>query len=231
MLIRRDRRLLVVAALPASMLIVLGAQQMYFARFVLPTVPALVVIGAAALESLMQVRALIALAAAFVVAAPTVVDAVRFDVLLTREDTRAQARTWLDQNLPGGTVVAVDAPPLGPTLASSIQQASLASDGALFDVSLADYRARGVEYAIASSFVSEARPKDPARDARRLAFYTQLDAEAQVIARFRPYPGSRAPGFEYDQIYAPWTALDELERPGPAITVYRLTTAGPQSPP
>src|SRR5207253_3238687 len=31
------------------------------------------------------------------------------------------------------------------------------------------------------------------------------------------------PPFVYDQIYAPFNALDRLERPGPTVTVYRLT--------
>jgi dolichyl-phosphate-mannose-protein mannosyltransferase len=227
---RRDRSLMVVAALPLSMIAVLGAQQMYFARFLLPTLPALLVAAAAALDSLMAIQALVGFLAAMVVALPTLVDAVRFDVLLTHEDTRQQAAGWIATQLPTGTVVAVDAPPLGPPLPAAGQQVRVATDSSLFDLTSEEYRARGVEYLIISSFTSEVRSIDPARDARRLAFYAGLDRAAEVVARFQPYAGGSAPPFVYDQIYAPFNSLNELDRPGPTITVYRFN-AGPGTPP
>lgn len=226
--ISRDRSLLVVAALPVSMIVVLGAQQMYFARFLLPTLPALLVIAAAMLEWLWAIRPAIGLTAALVVAVPTLVDAVRFDVLLTRADTRRQAADWVAREPAQDAILAADAPPLGPPLAQLGARVIGGGDGAPFDLSLAEYRARGAEYVIASSFTSDARAIDPARDARRLAFYAQLARDAQVVAQFRP--GSDPPPFMYDQIYAPFNALDTLERPGPTITVYRFN-AGPGTPP
>ena len=30
----------------------------------------------------------------------------------------------------------------------------------------------------------------------------------------------------YDQVYGPFNALDQLERPGPTVTVYRLYAVG-----
>jgi hypothetical protein len=228
--IRRDGAMLLVAALPFSMIAVLGAQQMYFARFLLPTLPALVVVAAVVLDRLAGLRPLAALIAGLLVAGPTLVDAVRFDVLLTREDTRRQAADWIDRQLPPGSAVASDAPPLGPPLTGQGERAIVADASALFDTSVAAYRALGVEYVIASSFTSEARPIDPVRDTRRLAFYAQLARDAELVAQFRPYSGSRAPPFVYDQIYAPFDALDQLERPGPTITVYRLS-GGPGTPP
>jgi len=226
----RDRRLLVVAALPLAMIVVLGPQQMYFARFLLPTLPALLVLAAAALSRLWAIRPAIGLTAALVVAIPTLVDAVRFDILLTREDTRRQAADWVAAQLPRDAILAADAPPLGPPLAMSGARVLGGSEGALFDLSQAEYRARGVEYVIASSFTSEVRAIDPARDARRLAFYVQLDRDAQRVAQFQPFAGSDAPPFVYDQIYAPFNALDKLERPGPTITVYRFN-GGPGTSP
>src|SRR5207237_7218003 len=85
---RRDRAMVVVAALPLSMIAVLGAQQMYFARFLLPTLPALLVVAAALLDSVLAMQPLLGVVAAVLVAGPTLVDAVRFDVLLTQPDTR-----------------------------------------------------------------------------------------------------------------------------------------------
>jgi len=226
----RDRSLLVVAALPFSMIVVLGAQQMYFARFLLPTLPALLVLAAAALSGLFAVRPAIGLAAALVVAVPTLVDAVRLDALLTRQDTRRQAADWVAAQLPRIAMVAADSPPLGPPLGLQPVRVVEANASALFDLTTAEYRARRVEYVIASSFTSEVRAIDPARDARRLAFYAQLAHDTEVVAQFRPSAGSDAPPFVYDQIYGPFNSLDKLERPGPAITVYRFS-AGPGTPP
>jgi hypothetical protein len=159
-----------------------------------------------------------------------VVDDVRFDVLLTRADTRRQAADWVAAQLPGEASLAADAPPLGPALAIHGGRVLGGSEGALFDLPPAEYRARGVEYVIASSFTSEVRAVDPARDARRLAFYDQLERDAERMAQFRPYAGASAPPFVYDQIYAPFNALDELDRPGPTITIYRFN-AGRGTPP
>jgi hypothetical protein len=207
---RRDRPLLVVAALPIAMILVLGAQQMYFARFLLPALPALLVIAAAALGELWAIRPALGFTAAMVVALPTLVDAVRFDVLLTRADTRHQAADWVAVHIPNDAVVAEDA--------------------ALVDLTTAEYPARGVDYVISSSFVSDVRPIDLAVGARRQAFYAQLARDAEVVAQFRPYAGREAPPFVYDQLYGPFSALDQLERPGPTITVYRLS-AGRGRPP
>jgi hypothetical protein len=228
--LKRDRSLLVVAALPFSMIVVLGAQQMYFARFLLPTLPALLVLAATALSGLFAVRPAIGIAAALVVVVPTLVDVVRFDALLTREDTRRQAADWVAAQLPRNARVAADAPPLGPSLGLQPERVVEANASALFDLTTAEYRARGVEYVIASSFTSEVRAIDPARDARRLAFYAQLAREAEVVAQFRPFAGRDAPPFVYDQIYGPFNELDKLDRPGPTITVYRFS-AGPGTPP
>jgi hypothetical protein len=106
----------------------------------------------------------------------------------------------------------------------------VADESALFDLPVADYRARGVEYVVVSSFTSEARAIDPAREARRQAFYAELPGEASVVGQFRPYADEREPPFVYDQIYAPFNALDQLGRPGPTVTIYRLN-AGPGTPP
>jgi len=195
---------------------------LYFARFLLPTLPALLVIAAAPLERLWAIRPVLGLSVALVVAVPTLVDAVRFDVLLTRQDTRRQAADWVVARLPRDALLAADGPPLGPPLAVRGARVLEGTEGALFDLSPAEYRVRGVEYVVASSFTSEVHAIDPDREARRLAFYAQLARDAEVVAEFRPYAGNDAPAFAYDQIYGPFNGLDALERPGPTVTIYRF---------
>jgi hypothetical protein len=232
---RRDRLSLVIASLPLTLLLVLGAQQLYFARFLLPALPALIVEAALALDALVAIRPAIGVVLALLVGAPTLADAVRFDALLSREDTRTLAREWISANVPNQATVAVDSAPLGPSLpATGATDVLVANDWSLFDLSPPDYQARGVEYLVVSSFTSEVRLVDPARDARRVAFYGALPNEATPVAEFRPYSGAEPP-FVYDQIYGPFNALDQLERPGPTITVYRFNfarvSAGRDTPP
>jgi hypothetical protein len=221
---RRDRVGLVVGSLPVALLAVLGSQQLYFARFAMPAVPALIVEASLPLASLLGVQPLVGLLALVVVGLPTLVDSVRLDHLLMQTDTRTAASAWVEANLTAGARVAVDSAPLGPTLSSDgAHQVAVATDWSLFDLTPAEYRSQGIDYVVVSSFTSEARAVDPAREARREAFAAELRSQAQVIAEFRPYADGVEPPFAYDQIYGPWTALDRLVSPGPTIMVYRFT--------
>jgi hypothetical protein len=226
-ILARGRSMLVVASLPVGLLAVLGAQHLYFARFLLPAVPAIVVTAAAALDRLCALYPVAGLAAALVVGSPSLIDVARFDSLLAREDTRTLARDWIATNLPAGALLAVDSAPLGPPLSPDGQHQVLVADtAALFDLAPAEYRARGVEYLVVSSFTAEVHAIDPAREARRQAFYVALPREASVVGEFRPYGGEREPPFVYDQIYGPFNALDQFDRPGPTVTIYRLNAGG-----
>ena len=221
---RRDRPSLVIASLPLAMLAGLGAKQLYFARFLLPTLPALIVEAALPLDVVAASWPAAGLAATLLVATPTLVDSIRLDTVLARADTRTLARDWIERSLPAGSVVAVDAPPLGPALGDDGQHRMLVANGwSLFDLTRDDYRAHGVDYLVVSSFTSEARAMDPRREARRAAFFAALPREASTVAEFRPYSAERPPPFAYDQIYAPFDALEQLDRPGPTITIYRLS--------
>jgi len=214
---------LVVASLPIVLIGVLGAERLYFARFLLPAIPALLVMAALALDRLFNVYRPVGVLAALIVVLPTAADALRFDALLTNVDTRTLAHQWIDRTLPGGAIIAVDSAPLGPTLSSEQgHQLLVANDWSLFDLSPADYRARGVGYVVVSSFTSEARAIDPTREARRLAFVSAISAESTLVAQFRPYVGEVEPPFIYDQIYGPFNNLDRLQRPGPTINVFQL---------
>jgi hypothetical protein len=160
----------------------------------------------------MNLQVFAGLFALVVVATPTLADSIRFDVLMTRPDTRTLAQQWL----PAGVIFAADAPPLGPPLPRAYNAA--AGQDALYDATVDEYRARGVEYLVTSSYTTEARAIDPAREARRQAFNTFV-AQLTPLEQFTPGDVD----FTYDQIYGPYTQLDRLQRPGPAIRIYRLT--------
>lgn len=217
LILPRDRGWLLIVSVPGLLFLVLGAERMYFARLLLPALPALIVLAAALLDTLatrvrMPWAALLVPTAAVLVGLPTLADSAQLDRLLTRADTRDQARDWIEARLPPGTALAVDAPPLGPPLPADGYNL-VVPDGALDDLPLAEYEARGVEYVVTSSFVADSP------DARA-AFYVDLTRSADLVAQFRP--GDAPPAFVYDQIYAPFNDLGALERPGPTVSVYRL---------
>jgi hypothetical protein len=224
----REPSTLIVASLPSVVYGVLGAEHMYFARLVLPVVPALVVLAAVLLDDLGRgwlARWPVAVpVVAALVAAPLLADAVRLDSVLNQTDTRTEAMLWADASLPPGARVAVDAPPLGPPLSSERLDLLVANGWVLDDLALDEYRARGVAFIVTSSYTAEAPQLEPERDAQRRAFYAALAASAPVVADFEP--ASTQLPFVYDQIYGPFNGLGALERPGPTIRVYALT-AGP----
>jgi hypothetical protein len=220
----RERGGLVVTCLPLALLLALGSQRLYFARFALPALPPLLVLASSAVDRLIARRAVLGAAALAVALAPTLADSVRFDVLLTQPDTRTLAERWVADALPAEATLAVDAAPLGPTLGGRpAERVLIANDWSLFDLSPAEYRARAVDYLIVSSYTAEARALDPDREARRIAFAGWLASDATLVAQFRPFTGLAEPPFHYDQIYGPFDALDQLARPGPTLSVYRLS--------
>jgi Dolichyl-phosphate-mannose-protein mannosyltransferase len=230
-LARRERPVLVVASLPVTLYVTLGSQQLFFARFLLPGVPALVVLaalGVAAVPCLLgltgRVARVGAVALLVLVGIGPLVDVVRFDLLLTQPDTRTQARDWVATRIPPDALVAVDAQPLGPPLSGAHPALLVADGGSLDDLPLDDYARRGVVYLVTSSFTSDVRRLDPLREAQRQTFYAALPERGAVVVQFRPYAGPTAPPFVYDQIYGPYTNLFDLDRPGPTVTVYQLAS-------
>jgi hypothetical protein len=159
---------------------------------------------------------------ALLVGLPALVDSLRFDAILTREDTRTQASAWVEPHLPAGTSIAVDWFPFGPPLSPERHDLLVANGWSLFDLTVDDYRRRGIRYVVASSYTYDQWILDPARDAKRRAFYAALQDSAELVAEFRPYRESDSLPFVYDQIYGPYNELERVERPGPTVRVYRL---------
>ena len=225
-LLRRDRALLLVASLPLALYAFMGAQRMYFARFLLPMVPAWIVLASAALDEASRTvearapalpRGLVPAAGALLLGVPTLASSVRFDALMSRTDTRDLARAWVDAHVPAGSRIAADWFPFGPRLDAARYEVLAANDVALDDRTLGEYRRAGVRWLVASSFTKDIRLLDPRRDAARQAFFDEL-SHARLVAELSPGDVR----FVYDQIYGPFTELGRLERPGPAIRVYDL---------
>ena len=113
-LLRRDLvRGLLLVAVPLALLVYLSVQARYFGRWLLPAYPALAMLAAVALvrmaDALPERRGRLALPVllALVVAQPLAAD-IRTARVLGREDTRIQARDWLEARYPPELRVAIE---------------------------------------------------------------------------------------------------------------------------
>jgi hypothetical protein len=109
---RRDRvRALLLVAMPLALFVYLSVQSRYFGRWLLPAYPALAMLAAVALvraadalpRRALALPALVALA----LAQPLAAD-VRSALVLGRQDTRLQARDWLERRYPPELRVAIE---------------------------------------------------------------------------------------------------------------------------
>jgi 4-amino-4-deoxy-L-arabinose transferase-like glycosyltransferase len=141
---------------------------------------------------------------------------VRYDLLLTREDTRAVAAAWMAANLPREERVVVEW--YGPPH-SNVRQMEFN----LANRSVDRYRRDGVRYIATSSFVYRRWFADPDRHRERVAFYRSLDDDAHLLFAATP-----TPDLGYDPVQEGWNGwhgipLGPEARPGPHIRVYELT--------
>ncbi len=111
----RDRRAaLVLVPAPLLCLLFLGAQDRFFARWLLPAYPLLCLLAAAgalaALDAVARRRRpwLVAAGAAVLLGAQGLVYSVHNDLVLAREDTRQLAREWLVRTVPAGSKVVIE---------------------------------------------------------------------------------------------------------------------------
>ncbi|MBN1877013.1 MAG: glycosyltransferase family 39 protein [Anaerolineae bacterium] len=216
-----------------------GRQQMYFARFIIPLIPPLLVLAAALVEKAAQrfapasgkVNRTLAIAALLLMAQP-LTQSLRLDYLWTQTDTRTLARQWIEQNLPADARIAVDwrthAPPLStadqPAVAAGREYDVLIVGGAgLAEYTLEWYREQGLDYLIASSFIYNISLLDAAKDTTRRAFYASLDRDLMLIQTFWPNTTQMEPSFIFDEVVGPAVSLWQRERPGPVLKIYRVS--------
>jgi hypothetical protein len=215
-----------------------GRQEMYFARFIIPLLPPLLVMAASLVEkiaySLMptlgKTRIAMGGIALLLMLQPLILS-LRLDYLWTRTDTRTLARQWIEQHLPKDARIAVDwrthAPPLStadqPTVAARHEYDVLIVGGkGLSEHPLEWYQEQGYEYLIASSFIYNISLKDAGNDAARRAFYERLDQDLMLMQTFWPNTSQMESPFIFDEVVGPAISLWQRERPGPTIKIYQL---------
>ncbi|MCU0489461.1 MAG: glycosyltransferase family 39 protein [Anaerolineales bacterium] len=230
----------ILLSFPLVYFLVMGSTRHYFARYALPMIPFLVVCAAAGLDWLMKglfkqgtgtVRAAWYGLTLLLIIQPGLYS-VRFDQLVSREDTRTQAKTWIEANLPAGAKIAMDDRTLGPPL--STEELPVAYSKKNYQVSIPNFRGlypgappvyfreQGYDYLIASSFIYEIPVIEAEMQQRRQAFYQALEVEYPLIQEIWPRRDQIDLPFIFDEIYGPVVSLWERERPGPVIKIYAV---------
>jgi len=239
-LLRRERaRALLLLAFPVVLWLYLGGQDRFFARWLLPAYPALVVLAAAgvayAARRLADTRwvagrpwpaGVVWAVLLVVLLAQPLADSVRNDRVLLRTDTRTQALAWVRAEVPAPRRMVVEpAVPadyldaLGATtypVRPPLQRYEATLTPGLVD----DYRRRGFCWVMVNSHQRDRGLAAGLAGAR--GYYERLAAESRVRATFSPYHADvERPAFSYDLSFN-WHPR-AYARPGPVVVLRELT--------
>jgi len=214
---RRTRPDLVVAPYVVVYFIYIGTWKELADRYLLPIVPLLVLLAARlGVEAATRARpgwrrltvpvVTVVFAVAFVLPLGA---ALAFDRDLSGRDTREVAREWIQENVPAGSLIAVEnyGPPLVresqlphyraaglDPVAYRVARLKLPAPGTPDPTrDLAELRRRGVQYVLLSSRVYERVRAAPEVYPSIVAFYDALEQGAELVKEFRPGPGERGP--------------------------------------
>jgi hypothetical protein len=241
----RDRRTaLVLVPAPLVFLLFMGAQDRFFARWLLPVYPLLCLLAAWAAVDLVARRRVWAVAAvAALLCAQGLVFSIHNDVVLARDDTRALARAWMVDNIPEGGRVVVEpiAPdqwamdPGRPSAATGTgnrwikwltsrfrgQVVKLEDYERTLRTSLLDRYARaGYCHVVTGSTQYGRALTEPDEVPQAIAYYDELRRRADVVYRVSPRGDEPVRRFSFDFSFNSYPL--DYERPGPEVVIYRL---------
>lgn len=236
-LIQKPRQGIILSTFCLVYFIFMGSQQMYFARFILPIIPCLMVFSAYGLMKLtdrlkdfLHLPDYVLIGLAILVAVQPLLNSLRFDWLLTQQDTRTLAKAWIEENIPAGSKIAVDWLYFAPQLESpeetspnSLRQYDLTivSETGLTDHSVDWYLDQGFQYIISSSFFERTSLANPIAQEQRSDFYKLLEYQFKAVKTFKPCTNQDVP-FIYDEVYGPAVSLWQRECTGPELRIYKL---------
>jgi hypothetical protein len=244
----RDRRLaLVLVPAPLVFLLFMGAQDRFFARWLLPIYPLLCLLAAwAAVETASRLRAgrtwPVVLAGALL-CAQGLVYSIHNDVVLARDDTRALARAWMVDSIPEGDRVVIE--PIAPDQWAMDTGRPSAATGTgnrwikwptsrfrghvikledferTLRTSLLDRYARaGYCHVVTGSTQYGRALTEPQEVPQAIAYYDELRRRADVVHRVSPLGDEPVRSFSFDFSFNSYPL--DYERPGPEVVIYRL---------
>ncbi|HEX2265580.1 MAG TPA: hypothetical protein VHH14_04795, partial [Solirubrobacterales bacterium] len=245
----RDRRLaLVLVPAPVLFLLFMGAQDRFFARWLLPVYPLLCLLAAWTAVELTRRRPAWAVAAVTaLLCAQGLVFSIHNDVVLARDDTRALARAWMVENIPEGERVVIE--PIAPDQWAMDTGRPSAATGTgnrwnkwltsrfrgeiikLEDYErtlrpglLGRYARAGYCHVVTGSTQYGRALNEPEEVPGAIAYYDELRRRAEVVYRTGPRGEEPVRRFSFDFSFNSYPL--DYERPGPEVVIYRLRGCG-----
>jgi hypothetical protein len=183
-----------------------------FVRYVLPIVPAAIVLAVDAVFRIVEPswsrkRAVLAAAVLVLAAAPTAWKSVELVRLMTRDTTLQQLRDWCARNIPDGTKCAATHPeyvvPIG-------------------NIGLVGWHPVALQRGVAEFLLVFEHAKPDFDDPHGHELVRDVAFESEPVARFLSRHGERPDYLDTDSYYPyPLRSLGRVERAGPDVTVYR----------
>jgi hypothetical protein len=236
----RNPAALITAILPLSLFLFMGRQQMYFARFLLPAIPPLLILAAAMMVSMIRnhvgryesISIWIILTLAVIITIQPLVNSLRSNNLLHQEDTRTLAKKWIESNVPAGSKFAIEWTAYSPQLAEINEQSSPLSPS--YEVTSLEFEGiyaynpswfieEQFDYIIATSFIYNVPWLDVEKNQLAKERYLALDQEFDLVYEISPFKDQNKPDWIYDEIYGPVMALGRRYTTGPVLKIYRVT--------
>ena len=231
-LIYRPPEDLILLAFPLLLYATMGHQKMYFARFILPALPALLLLVAAWMERVWRTGHRLTPATgnqvplivpAVLVAFQVLATSVWFGILLNRPDTRELAEDWVSANIPPGSVTYMDVyalPRQSVTGRVSLPYVKIKEQPFDYPDLLGYCRDRGAQFIITSDFSDELRYTDIGKEEGRRRWLAGL-SQLRLVHEIQPYwlPG---PAFSFELRTGPSYETLRRQNPGPVIRIYEL---------
>jgi len=234
---------------PATLvfLVFMGAQDRFFARWLLPIYPLLCLLAAwAAVETatrLRRGRTWAVVVAGALLCVQGLVFSVHNDIVLARDDTRALARAWMVDNIPEGDRVVIE--PIAPDQWAMDTGRPSAATGTgnrwikwptsrfrgrvvklenferTLRTSLLDRYARaGYCHVVTGSTQYGRALTEPEEVPQAIRYYDELERRADVVYRVSPRGDEPLRSFSFDFSFNSYPL--GYERPGPEIVIYEL---------
>ena len=219
-LVRRKKKDLILIVFPLVLFVLIGSWKSMAARYLLPLTPFFCLIAALFLDVILskikaflerydsasmfhkRMNKILIFSAVMIFLIPNVLIIMRFNSLLTQEDTRTVAKKWINDNLSRGSSLALES--YGPPL--SREDYSLIRRHTLGNVHLDWLAQRKIEYVIVSDIMYARFTRYPAEFPKQANFYKSLDDQTMLIKSFTP---------KWDEYL--------IDLHNPTIKVYRLS--------
>lgn len=219
----------------------MGKELRFYARWMMPIYPVLAVMaGYACIEigrwiagkvkgddaAAGKPAAIAAIAIAAIALIGPLVHVVHNDKALTKADTRALAKDWLQTNAPGEKIAIDLVGPPAYYAGMKIRPLPRGKEVELYAQKLSpalitQFEREGYCYVVSASIQRGRVEKFPEKAPNAAAYFEALENDAEKVASFSPMKqGVKVPRFNFDISYNYYPLA--YERPGPQIDIYRL---------